>query len=80
MQRDEQGREVFYTCSDIGYVMHVSGIGPTVEEARKDVYQRAGNIVIPKMFYRNDIGMRFLERDRALLEHWGYLPTISYKK
>lgn len=73
VQRDEQGRDAFYTCSDIGYLMHVSGMGATVEEARDDVYRRAENIVIPKMFYRSDIGMRFLEQDRGLLEEWGYL-------
>ena len=73
MQRNGQGRELFYACSDIGYLMHVSGMGATIEEARQDVYRRADNIVIPKMFYRSDIGVRFLERDRVLLEKWGYL-------
>lgn len=73
MQRDEQGREKFYTCSDTGYVMHVSGMGTTLEEALRDMYRRAGTIVMPKMFYRNDIGVRFLKRDRGLLEKWGYL-------
>jgi phosphoribosylamine--glycine ligase len=73
VHRNEQGRETWRTCSDTGYVMHVSGLGATVEEARTTVYRRIGNIVIPKMFYRSDIGVRFLERDRALLERWGYL-------
>ncbi|NVN91195.1 MAG: hypothetical protein HXX11_11410 [Desulfuromonadales bacterium] len=73
VQRDEQGRETFYTCSDTGYVMHVSGMGISLEEALRDMYRRAGTIVMPKMFYRNDIGVRFLERDRGLLEKWGYL-------
>lgn len=27
--------------------------------------QRIDNLVIPKMFYRHDIGMRFLLQDRA---------------
>lgn len=73
VQRDEQGQDIWRTCSDTGYVMHVSGLGETVEEARAAVYRRAGNIVIPKMFYRTDIGVRFLERDRGLLEKWGYI-------
>ena len=66
-------QEVWRTCSDTGYVMHVSALGATVKEARELAYQRIGNIVIPKMFYRSDIGVRFLERDRELLERWGYL-------
>lgn len=72
-ERNAKGRESYYTCSDTGFIMHVSGIGATVEEARAEVYRRIGNIVIPKMFYRNDIGVRFMERDRALLARWGYL-------
>lgn len=65
--------EVLRTCSDTGYVMHVSSLGTTAEEAREQVYRRIGNIVIPKMFYRTDIGVRFLERERTLLKKWGYL-------
>ncbi|MDD2898756.1 MAG: hypothetical protein PHI31_08585 [Desulfuromonadaceae bacterium] len=72
-EKDEHGRETYYTCSDIGYLMHVSGVGASVEDARRDAYRRAGHIVVPKMFYRNDIGVKFLERDRGLLKEWGYL-------
>lgn len=71
--QDEQGREAWHTCSDTGYIMHVSGMGATVEEARDLVYQRINNMVIPKMFYRQDIGMRFLRQDRALLTQWGWM-------
>ena len=72
---DEGGKASYHVCSDCGYVMHVSALGKTVEEARETVYRRIGNIVIPKMFHRTDIGVRFLERDRGLLERWGYLPS-----
>jgi phosphoribosylamine--glycine ligase len=75
VQLDAQGQEVWRTCSDTGYVLHVSGLGATVEAARDKVYRRIGNIVIPKMFYRSDIGVRFLAKDRALLEQWGYLAA-----
>lgn len=73
VQRDGQGREIWRTCSGAGYIMHVSALGATVEEAREQVYRRINNIVIPKMFYRTDIGVRFLERDRELLERWGWM-------
>jgi phosphoribosylamine--glycine ligase len=73
VHKDKDGRHHYYSCSESGYLMHVSGVGETVEVARKDVYRRAGNIVIPKMFYRNDIGLNFIENDRERLVEWGYL-------
>ena len=73
VRRNGQGEEVWYTCSDTGYILHVSSLGETVEAARAQVYNLIGSIVIPKLFYRTDIGVQFLERDRRLLEKWGYL-------
>lgn len=70
---DEKGRESYYTCTESGYVLHVSALGQTVEEARQETLRRAGNIVLPKLFYRNDIGEKFAERDRTLLDGWGWL-------
>ncbi|MHB8988110.1 MAG: phosphoribosylglycinamide synthetase C domain-containing protein [Desulfobulbia bacterium] len=73
MQRDQQGQEAWHTCSDSGYILHVSGMGATVEEAREMAYQRIDNLVIPKMFYRHDIGLRFLKQDKARLTQWGWI-------
>lgn len=75
-ERDAEGRETYRTCSDTGYIMHVSGMGATVGEARQEVYRRIDNIYIPKMFYRADVGTQFIERDRMLLERWGYFPAM----
>lgn len=55
-----------------GYVMVVTGSGPTMEDARKEAYMRLKNIVIPNMFYRTDIGERW-SRDGDLLRTWGYV-------
>ncbi|OGR82529.1 MAG: phosphoribosylamine--glycine ligase [Elusimicrobia bacterium RIFCSPLOWO2_01_FULL_54_10] len=55
-----------------GYVMVVTGSGPTMEDARKEAYTRLKNIVIPNMFYRTDIGERW-GRDGDLLRTWGYV-------
>ncbi len=76
---DERGHECYHICSDSGFVMHVSALGKTVEQACESAYRRISNIVIPKMFYRTDIGMRFLERDRALLVKWGYFHNGGKK-
>lgn len=63
----------YYISRDSGFVLHVSGTGKTVQQARDNAYSLIRNIVIPKMFYRTDIGLKFMEEDRALLEKWGYL-------
>jgi phosphoribosylamine--glycine ligase len=55
-----------------GYALVVTGSGPTVEEARKETYNRVRNVLIPNMFYRTDIGERW-HRDGDLLQTWGYL-------
>lgn len=55
-----------------GYVMVVTGTGSTMEDARKEVYNRIKNIVVPNMFYRTDIGERW-NRDGDLLRTWGYV-------
>lgn len=56
-----------------GYVMCVTSTDKNAEEARKKAYSLADKIVIPRMFYRNDIGLKFIERDQKLLKKWGYL-------
>lgn len=57
-----------------GCLAHVTGFGETVEDARTEAYKRVQNLVIPKMFYRTDIGTGFISKERSLLEAWGYLP------
>ncbi len=73
VEKDGDGREIWHTCSDTGYILHVSGMGATVEEARDMAYQRIDNLVLPKMFYRHDIGLRFLKQDRERLTQWGWM-------
>jgi phosphoribosylamine--glycine ligase len=55
-----------------GYVMVVTGSGSTMDDARREAYNRVKNIIIPNMFYRTDIGERW-HRDGDLLQTWGYL-------
>lgn len=68
------GNRNSYVISDCeGYALYVAAALPTIQEARDKVYGIIKDIHIPKMFYRTDIGSRFLEKDRLLLEKWGYL-------
>jgi phosphoribosylamine---glycine ligase len=55
-----------------GYALVVTGSGPTMQDARKEAYNRVKNIMIPNMFYRTDIGERWM-RDGDLLQTWGYM-------
>lgn len=57
------------TC---GYALIVVGAGTTVEEARKQVYNKISSIIIPNMFYRTDIGERW-NSDGDKLISWGYI-------
>ena len=45
----------------------------TVEKAREAVYALAKKVIIPKIFYRTDIGESFLNRDRDKLRKWGWI-------
>ena len=59
-------------AGDSGYALVVSGSGSTMDDARREAYNRVRNIIIPNMFYRTDIGDRWY-REGDLLQTWGYL-------
>ena len=61
------------TAGMIGYVMVVTGLGTTVEEAREAAYDRVQKVVIPNGRYRNDIGVRFIREDHAMMKELGWL-------
>jgi phosphoribosylamine--glycine ligase len=62
----------YLVAGDTGYVLHVSAFGVDIEAARNTLYTRLNEIVLPRMYYRDDLGRRFMERDRARLSAWGY--------
>lgn len=55
-----------------GYSLVVSGSGSTMQDARREAYNRVKNLHVPNMFYRTDIGERW-QRDGDLLQTWGCL-------
>jgi phosphoribosylamine--glycine ligase len=55
-----------------GYALVVTGSGATMSDAIKEAYQNVKNVMIPNMFYRNDIGQRWAH-DSDMLLSWGYL-------
>lgn len=70
--RKENTREL-YISGQNGYILFISGTGDTVEEVRKNTYALVNKLIIPKMMYRTDIGVKFIERDQKLLESWGWI-------
>jgi phosphoribosylamine--glycine ligase len=56
-----------------GVVLIACGSGPTMKQAQRQAYNRVRNVMIPHMYYREDIGDRWLEEDSDRLHAWGYL-------
>lgn len=55
-----------------GVVLIVCGTGATMKQAQRQAYNRVRNVMIPYMYYRDDIGERWTE-DSDRLHAWGYL-------
>ena len=55
-----------------GAVLVAVGTGPTMKQARAQAYSRISNVIIPNMYYRDDIGERWAD-DSDRLHTWGYL-------
>lgn len=63
-----------YIISDnCGYILHVTSISSSIKSVQKKLDNILQKIHIPKMFYRNDIGTKFIKEDKKKLEEWGYL-------
>lgn len=58
-----------------GVVLVVVGLGQTMRQAQAQVYSKIKNILIPNMYYRDDIGDRWAE-DSDKLHNWGYLREV----
>jgi phosphoribosylamine---glycine ligase len=63
----------YFIAGNSGYILYITGLGKNVSEARKKVHAIINKIIIPKMFYRTDIGSRFIKKDRKLLKKWGWI-------
>jgi len=55
-----------------GVAVVVCGTGSTMAQAQRQAYNRVKNVMIPYMYYRDDIGERWAE-DSDRLHSWGYL-------
>ncbi|MDD5750168.1 MAG: phosphoribosylglycinamide synthetase C domain-containing protein [Candidatus Pacebacteria bacterium] len=71
--KEEGGKKHYFIAGNNGYIIYITGFGNTVQKARKQAYELIDEIVIPKMFYRTDIGAGFLQADEELLKKWGWI-------
>lgn len=69
----KNGKDNYYIAGSTGYILYINGCGSTVRRARERVYRIIDKIIIPKMFYRTDIGLRFARTDYKLLKKWGWI-------
>ena len=65
----------WYVAGTSGVVLVVCGVGQTLRQAQGQAYSRIRNIMIPDMYYRDDIGERWFE-DHDKLHTWGYLREV----
>lgn len=63
----------YYVSGHNGFILYITGTGKNIIEARKSVYSLIDKIVIPKMFYRTDVGVKFMNGDFELLKKWGWI-------
>ena len=60
-------------AGESGMPLVVTGMGDTMAAAREQAYGRLDDVVIPNLYYRDDIGERWMEGEGDRLLAWGYL-------
>lgn len=64
-------------AGESGIPLVVTGTGETMQEPRERAYDRIDDVVIPNLYYRDDIGERWIEGDGDRLLAWGLLgPSV----
>jgi phosphoribosylamine--glycine ligase len=60
-------------AGESGMPLVVTGMGETMQAARRECYDRVEQMIIPNLYYRNDIGERWIAGDGDRLDAWRYL-------
>jgi phosphoribosylamine--glycine ligase len=68
-------KDEWLVAGNSGVALIVVGMGQTMKQAKAQAYSRVANIMIPGMYYRDDIGERWAE-DSDRLHAWGYLRGV----
>ena len=65
--------DIWVVAGETGYVLVITGSGLTLEETRKQTYARVKNIILQNMYYRTDIGSKWILGESDKLHNWGYI-------
>lgn len=68
--------EIYKTTG--AYVLVATGLGKTVEDARKQVYGAVDEIKVANILYRTDIGGEKIEKALPILHKFGYATNLRY--
>jgi phosphoribosylamine--glycine ligase len=71
---DRSGQLV--TSGLYGWTMVVTGVGPSIADAQREAYVRAGRVFTPNARYRLDIGDRLMAGDFRRVQELGLLDTV----
>ncbi len=71
-RRPDKDEHYFISGHD-GYVGYTTGIAPTIKGAHKKALDLAKKVQVPKLFYRNDIGLEFEQEGLPKLKKWGWV-------
>lgn len=72
-RKRKNGKEEYYVSDHQGYILCVTALGKNISEGRNRVKRICKKIFVSKMFYRNDIGVKFEKEELNMLKKWGYL-------
>jgi phosphoribosylamine--glycine ligase len=75
-QNKKSSDSQLYISDSRGFVIYVTEVGKTIEEVREKVYGIAQHIHVPKMFYRQDIGLSFANDGINQLKKFGYSSIL----
>jgi phosphoribosylamine--glycine ligase len=64
-------------AGESGMPLVVTGKGETMQDARERAYERVDDVLIPNLYYRDDIGERWIAGDGDRLQAWGYLGPVD---
>lgn len=62
-----------YLSDGQGYVLYSTALADDLEKSKEQAYRIIEKIRVPKSFYRNDIGDKFIEIDCHVLRKLGYI-------
>lgn len=65
-----------YLSGSNGYAFYVSGKGATIKLAREEALERLKHVHVPKMFYRDDIGVDFEQKNLIILKSLGFFTKL----